>query len=612
MKRVRPVVSAPRAPYNSDALEANAWFLLTRAFVLGCDTDKPWEEFRGIFGQAGLLKLKLTLKEILLGGIRDKYWIVSHRWICPEHPDWKEDEPQYQSAKLKKLQELLRENPHIEGVWIDYACLPQGEKNAEEKEYFGQSLQSVNYLYLCGTVLIFVDGDYMLRFWTQYEAFCSFHKATAKGIAQKSLKEISESVKIVEMGTAAETQGATAQALINKWHTKTVDEAVPILSHPDTKVTNNSDKPQQVEKLKQLNEALKRLFAQIEQDKRDAEAAQAQQARDQARQQLESEAQARTKAEAEQNARLVADFEDRVASLEASIEEKTAAKEAAKQSDEFDLAKSLQKELADLEEAKSRLVAAETGRLANRGKSDHLRAAQSSTASSPVAADIAGLETELELLQERLAQARALPAVEADIKLLRSLQAEIVEKQQARERKLEEQRRHEAKVRAEHETEKKRRREEEAAQKAEEQRRQEQQARDREQLAADQAAMEQERKSIVEQMEAALAAGDVDRLETLQESHKGLPKTVEEWRARKAAEEEAARRAEEKRAAEARAEEQRRQAAAEKARREEAKRKAAEEEAAARRKAAEEKAAAKAVARQTMDRREGEYGLPAR
>ena len=117
MKRVRPVVSAPRGPYNSDALEANAWFLLTRAFVLGCDTDKPWEEFRGIFGQAGLLKLKLTLKEILLGGIRDKYWIVSHRWICPEHPDWKEDEPLYQSAKLKKLQELLRENPHIEGVW---------------------------------------------------------------------------------------------------------------------------------------------------------------------------------------------------------------------------------------------------------------------------------------------------------------------------------------------------------------------------------------------------------------------------------------------------------------------------------------------------------------
>ena len=114
-----------------------------------------------------------------------------------------------QSAKLKKLQQLLQDHTRVRGVWLDFVSVPQGnnadgtdtyvhiygQRDELEQEYFQYTLDNIKLvravierpqrprcdpcpprlptrqLYLTGPVLIFVDQMYMGRFWTQFEAF---------------------------------------------------------------------------------------------------------------------------------------------------------------------------------------------------------------------------------------------------------------------------------------------------------------------------------------------------------------------------------------------------------------------------------------------------------
>ena len=97
----------------------------------------------------------------------------------------------------------MRKHPHIRGVWMDYLCVPQGQKDAQELDFFQFTLDNIKMLYLSGQVLIFLDIQYMGRFWTQYEAFLALHSGTPRGIMPKTPKEVDDSVIIIEMGAAA-------------------------------------------------------------------------------------------------------------------------------------------------------------------------------------------------------------------------------------------------------------------------------------------------------------------------------------------------------------------------------------------------------------------------
>ena len=636
-RKVAPVVSAVRGKYSSASLQKGHWFLVTREHVIACRTDKATAEFRKLYDQGALQVLVLTDKDIIAGSL-DDYVIVSHRWITPEHPDWDDKEPGNQSAKLKKLQEYLKANPDVKGIWMDFPCLPQGEKDDKEKAYFGASLASVNLLYLCANVLIFLDQKYMGRFWTQYEAFLAFHKVTSDGIVEKTREEIRERVTIIEMGAAAASGGSLAKSLIDTWHHKTVAEAVAILRKPDVEVTNKSDKILLLSKLPGLEEYVKARVAEIEQEERAALEAQVQHAKDLTQQKAAADAQARadaeTRMEEEQNAQMVAEYEASMADYEAKIREREAAKASAAESEDYGRAQQLKADLDELEGARDRLLAAERDRQAARrsgGAASPSVVSSSSSLSSPssgaaaTAAEVAGLEKKLELLQERLDTAKAVPAEHKDTKLIKSLKGEIADTQKAKERKIEEQRRIEAEARAQRAAEEKRRAEEAAAREREEQQRQAQLALEKEQLAADQAAMEQEQKSIRAQIAAADEAEDYDRLEELQGALRALPKSLEEWRARKAAAEAAAKKEAELRAAEERAAEQRRLAAEEKARKDAERKRRAEERAAARQQRREAavdcccaaasgaaSAAGNCCERQDMDRRAESRTLPQR
>ena len=76
-------------------------------------------------------------------------------------------EPDEDGTQLRAVQAHLEANPHIEWLWYDAWCLPQGDLTPEEKAEFVRMLREINLLYLGSTVLILLDLSYLSRFWTQ-------------------------------------------------------------------------------------------------------------------------------------------------------------------------------------------------------------------------------------------------------------------------------------------------------------------------------------------------------------------------------------------------------------------------------------------------------------
>jgi hypothetical protein len=125
---------------------------------------------------------------------------------------------------------------------MDWPCVPQGQRDAREQDYFDKTLENIKMLYLSGKVLIFLDQKYMGRFWTQYEAYLSLHNGTPEGLKPKTLEEVDGDIVFIEMGAAAASDGTVKQSLIATWRERSVAEAVAILYNPDVEVTNLSDK----------------------------------------------------------------------------------------------------------------------------------------------------------------------------------------------------------------------------------------------------------------------------------------------------------------------------------------------------------------------------------
>ena len=143
------------------------WFFYSRDGLMSSDPNAAMLSFRTLYRQGDLLVLDVTDEEIVRGAL-DDYQCVSHRWEDKDHPD-------PSAVKKRKLIEFLHQNPHIKGVWIDYCCLPQGNRSTHEDSFFRTTLENVNLLYLCGKTLALIDQKYAGRFWTQYELFLALH-----------------------------------------------------------------------------------------------------------------------------------------------------------------------------------------------------------------------------------------------------------------------------------------------------------------------------------------------------------------------------------------------------------------------------------------------------
>ena len=544
---IRPVLSGQENPrsiytYNSDNLRRERWAFAKRESILSWDPTSKMPEFRDLIAQGGIEWIDLPEIEILKGERLQNYWITSHRWFHKDHPDWDPDHPQNQGAKLRELQRMLQEHPHIRGVWMDYLCVPQGQKDAREQDFFQFTLDNIKMLYLSGQVVIFVDQKYMGRFWTQYEAFLSLHKATRNGILPKTLDEVEISVRFVEMGAAGAAGGGVKRAIIDTWRNKNVSEAVGILYEPDVEVTNLADKDSLLRRLPDLENHVMELFLEVQQEAQAAEDESRRIAEERAQNLAHAEAEAKAAAEwrmeKEQLEGSIADCTARITAIEARIRIAEREEAAAVQSRNYGRADKLKMELEHIAAERKQLQAngaecrSRLRKLSLVVTADSLNAVP---ASAKVAAEIAGLDVKLQGLQKRLDEAKLVPAAQKDTRLIKSLKSDFQETQVAKEGKLAEQRRIEEKEQANEAAKQKAKEEQKAEEARARQELLDQQSRERAQQAVEQKTFEDEHASIEAQLEAADEAEDYDRVEELQRQHQALPKTLDEWRARKEA-----------------------------------------------------------------------------
>ena len=195
---------------------------------------------------------KINLADACKGGLSVEYLAVSHRWFSAGHPD-------LAGEQMMKMKEHLdkTENSGIKFVWYDFWCMPQGrDRTPAEKIEFSWMLKHVNFIYLGMRVLILLDLSYLSRFWTQFEAWLSMQVATTDGLAPASDRQQRFTIEPIVNGNSI-----LGESLRSMWESKTPDEAFKLLAKDDVTVTNQSDKIEQLPKLKVLDVKVKEVMS---------------------------------------------------------------------------------------------------------------------------------------------------------------------------------------------------------------------------------------------------------------------------------------------------------------------------------------------------------------
>jgi len=211
----------------------------------------------------------ISASDLLLGQLT-QILVISHRWLSAHHPDTHQDSA---GEQLHAIRTFLQENTTIEYVWIDYCSMPQKLKDQdgivvlpleeEDQLYFKQALQLVNLLYLFLPVLVMLDADYGSRFWCNYESFLATHSFDGKQLVTSGTAHISIACLGSYARNTPKVQQKQKELLVDSWTDATVDEAFDILGGQDIKVTNQSDKDEQLLRLRALETLLQEVFSHI-------------------------------------------------------------------------------------------------------------------------------------------------------------------------------------------------------------------------------------------------------------------------------------------------------------------------------------------------------------
>merc|ERR1712136_252820 len=244
-----------RATFICDTWVEGHTFFFVLASKLKSSTG-PLLPFQDLQETDWLVKSRVSMRDVVEGSMRSAA-AVSHVWLTREHPD-----PEGEQAEV--IREFLHKRPEIEKVWIDWCCLPQGNKSEAEKAFFSQSLEVVNLVYLALGVIIVLDSSYMARFWPQFEAFLSFQKVDASGLTP--LPPHSSRNAVLCTGLAAQSPESVdrlTRELVSRWGRVTVTKALTNLSMNDVLVTNTRDKDLQLQKLRELQDHVVQIVEQL-------------------------------------------------------------------------------------------------------------------------------------------------------------------------------------------------------------------------------------------------------------------------------------------------------------------------------------------------------------
>ena len=178
-----------------------------------------------------------------------KVLTLSYRWRTKDDPD-------PDGEQLAVVRKYVREHPEIKYVFIDFPCLPQGERDGKDKIAFFTQLPNMYLLYLGTSVLVcIVNREYMERFWTQLEAWYSFRKGTEQGLVSTPKEQLRCTIVCVH-----EEDAMFEDDIPNRWANCSVERACELLAKPWVRVYDPSDKVVQLKELRHLEFHVRRFF----------------------------------------------------------------------------------------------------------------------------------------------------------------------------------------------------------------------------------------------------------------------------------------------------------------------------------------------------------------
>jgi len=222
------------------------WFVDARYIK---ESSGPLPKHQELRQKKGCLKQQKIGIDQIINFKLTEFAAISYIWFDVGQPD-----PDGEQADV--LRGWLVNNPHILHVWIDWCCLPQGNRNKAEKEEFCSGRSFVNLVYLSCNVLKIVNSQYMGRFWPQFEAWLSFQtfRATDATFAPDASRSF-----IAFTGFARDDmdEAKMMKRFIDKrWGKATLHQVLERLDRHEVKVTNAGDKAQQFTKMQQLHRSL--------------------------------------------------------------------------------------------------------------------------------------------------------------------------------------------------------------------------------------------------------------------------------------------------------------------------------------------------------------------
>ena len=266
-----------------------------------------------------VVRKTLTRTKAYQGEYTREFLTVSHRWELPENPDpdglQLEAVKDFLNADLSTTRERdgvqMRDKIELTAlqrkvilrlkyVWFDFWTMPQVIKgkprSPNDDRDFKRMLKNCNMLYLGMKVLIIMDGSYLSRFWTQFESWLSYQKATSEGLLRTTANiqsqfawtygdEVDELFVADELYQGGQGGGLRCgvicirsadirfegMKLYQKLSQMNADEISSSLAHKDVLVTSNNDKIVQLKRIRQFDDEVRRAYAQ---DVSDAEALQ--------------------------------------------------------------------------------------------------------------------------------------------------------------------------------------------------------------------------------------------------------------------------------------------------------------------------------------------------
>jgi hypothetical protein len=231
------------------------WFIPVDE-IMRVPADRPLPQHQ-VWRDSGLLVLrKMNFDDVLSGQLAVDTAAVSHSW-----PDAQYFDPD--GAKLRKLQVVLKGNPSIKFLWIDWVCAPQlhGVSGSDDKEFEFRwiSDNTLPFIFLGCQVIVLYDRFYKQQFWSNVECWIASKMPTDDGLQPASDDHDHFRIQVHSMHPDKEDQ-RDLSSMLDMWRAAGVLEAIKCLSRDEFLDATPKEKEIFLNVVASLDEQVRRIF----------------------------------------------------------------------------------------------------------------------------------------------------------------------------------------------------------------------------------------------------------------------------------------------------------------------------------------------------------------